>query len=104
MRSIGIRTPQVKFPRATHRCCDLSNRSIGNERSFLVQTGLMSAMGVRRDKAAFSSGCNSHPAIIAPAGSNRSNCGGNEVVEASGEACREIWWQRECAGRNVSER
>ena len=64
----------------------------------------MSGLGVRRDKAAFSSGCNSHPAIIAPAGSNRSNCGGNEVVEASGEACREIWWQRECAGRNVSER
>ena len=64
----------------------------------------MSALGVRRDKAAFSSGCKSHPAIIAPAGSNRSNCGGNEVVEASGEACREIWWQRECAGRNVSER
>ena len=26
------------------------------------------------------------------------------MVEASGEACREIWWQRECAGRNVSER
>ncbi len=62
------------------------------------------ALGVRRDKAAFSSGCKSHPAIIAPAGSNRSNCGGNEVVEASGEACRKIWWQRECAGRNVSER
>ena len=64
----------------------------------------MSAKGVRRDKAAFSSGCKSHPAIIAPAGSNRSNCGGNEMVEASGEACREIGWQRECAGRNVSER
>jgi hypothetical protein len=29
----------------------------------------MSAEGVRRDKAAFSSGCESHPAI-APAGSN----------------------------------
>ena len=38
-----------------------------------------------------------------PAGSNRSNCGGNKAVEASGEACREIGWQRECAGRNVSE-
>jgi len=25
----------------------------------------------------------------APAGSNRSNCGGNKVVEASGEACLE---------------
>ncbi len=44
----------------------------------------LTACGVRRDKAAFSSGCKSHPAI-APAGSNRSNCGGNEMVEASGE-------------------
>jgi hypothetical protein len=29
----------------------------------------MTVLGVRRDKAAFSSGCESHPAI-APAGSN----------------------------------
>jgi len=41
----------------------------------------MSAMGVRRDKAAFSSGCKAHPAT-APAGSNRSSHGGNEVAEA----------------------
>ncbi len=26
------------------------------------------------------------------------------MVEASGEACHKIRWQRECAGRNVSER
>ncbi|BCO30431.1 hypothetical protein TspCOW1_11590 [Thiohalobacter sp. COW1] len=26
------------------------------------------------------------------------------MVEASGEACHDIRWQRECAGRNVSER
>jgi hypothetical protein len=32
----------------------------------------MSEMGVRRDKAALSSGCKSHPAT-APAGSNRSS-------------------------------
>jgi hypothetical protein len=38
-------------------------------------------LGVRRDKAAFSSGCKSHPAT-APAGSNRSSHGGNEVAEA----------------------
>jgi RNA-directed DNA polymerase len=38
-------------------------------------------MGVRRDKAALSSGCKSHPAT-APAGSNRSSYGGNEVAEA----------------------
>ncbi len=44
----------------------------------------MSALGVRRGKAAFFSGCKSHPATIAPAGSNRSSHGGNEVAEASG--------------------
>ena len=42
----------------------------------------MSASGVRRDKAAFSSGCKSDPAIIAPAGSNRSSYGGKEIAEA----------------------
>src|SRR5260221_8655257 len=40
-----------------------------------------SAWGVRRAKAALSSGCKPHPAI-APAGSNRSSHGGNEVAEA----------------------
>jgi hypothetical protein len=43
----------------------------------------MSAQGVRREKAALSSGCKSHPAT-APAGSNRSSHGGNEMAEASG--------------------
>ncbi len=42
-----------------------------------------SAMGVRRDKAALSSGCEPHPAT-APAGSNWSSHGGNEMAEASG--------------------
>jgi hypothetical protein len=41
----------------------------------------MSEVGVRRDKAALSSGCEPHPAT-APAGSNRSSHGGNEVAEA----------------------
>ena len=41
----------------------------------------LSAFGVRREKAAFSSGCKPHPAT-APAGSNRSSHGGNEVAEA----------------------
>ena len=50
----------------------------------------MSVMGVRRDKAAFFSGCKSHPATIAPAGSNRSSHGGNEVAEAFGIACYEL--------------
>jgi hypothetical protein len=41
----------------------------------------MSVSGVRRAKAALSIGCKPHPAI-APAGSNRSSHGGNEVAEA----------------------
>jgi hypothetical protein len=41
----------------------------------------MSVRGVRRGKAALSSGCKPHPAT-APAGSNRSSHGGNEVAEA----------------------
>src|SRR5260221_9837652 len=43
----------------------------------------MTGSGVRRDKAALSSGCESHRAT-APAGSNRSSHGGNEVAEAFG--------------------
>ena len=43
--------------------------------------GSMSELGVRRAKAALSSGCKPHPAT-APAGSNRSSHGGNEVAEA----------------------
>src|SRR5438132_981631 len=43
----------------------------------------MSVLGVRRAKAALSSGCKSHPAT-APAGSNRSSYGGNEMAEAFG--------------------
>src|SRR6266852_4929517 len=42
------------------------------------------ATGVRRDKAALSSGCKAHPAT-APAGSNRSSHGGNEMAEAFGQ-------------------
>src|SRR5206468_1072528 len=45
--------------------------------------GRPTATGVRRDKAALSSGCESHPAN-APAGSSRSSYGGDEVAEAFG--------------------
>jgi hypothetical protein len=40
----------------------------------------MAASGVRRDKAALSSGCKAHPAT-APAGSNRSRHGGDEMSD-----------------------
>ncbi len=49
----------------------------------------MSHLGVRRAKAAFSSGCKSQPAI-APAGSNRSIHGGDKMAEAFGTACHEL--------------
>src|SRR5499426_3884589 len=62
----------------------------------------MSVVGVRREKAALSSGCKTHPAT-APAGSNRSSYGGDEIAEAFGMRVTN-WWQRECAGRNASER
>src|SRR5215472_1099110 len=65
-------------------------------------SGQMTAMGVRREKAALSSGCKTHPAT-APAGSNRSSYGGDEIAEAVGMRATN-WWQRECAGRNASER
>ena len=45
----------------------------------------MSVCGVRREKAALSSGCKPHPAN-APAGSNRSSHGGDEMAEAFGIA------------------
>jgi hypothetical protein len=45
----------------------------------------MTAVCVRREKAALSSGCKSHPAN-APAGSNRSSHGGDEMAEAFGVA------------------
>ena len=45
----------------------------------------MTEKGVRRAKAAFSSGWKSHLAMVAPAGSNRSSYGGNEIAEASDE-------------------
>ena len=50
---------------------------------FTCPGAALSSLGVRRDKAALSSGCKSHPAT-APAGSNRSSHGGDEVAEASG--------------------
>ena len=45
----------------------------------------VTALRVRREKAALSSGCEPHPAN-APAGSNRSSHGGDEMAEAFGVA------------------
>ena len=45
----------------------------------------VSALRVRRDKAALSSGCEPHPAT-APAGNNRSSHGGDKMAGAFGVA------------------
>ncbi len=55
-----------------------------------VRRGKAAQMGVRRGKAAFFSGCKSHPATIAPAGSNRSSHGGDEMAEVLPRITREL--------------
>jgi hypothetical protein len=66
-----------------------SNQKIGNTARLITPPtqchspvhGLsVTVLGVRRDKAALSSGCKSHPAN-APAASNRSSHGGNKLAE-----------------------
>ena len=56
----------------------------GRNSPFVTRSG-MTGICVRREKAALSSGCKSHPANP-PAGSNRSSHGGNEMAEAFGVA------------------
>jgi hypothetical protein len=58
---------------------------------------------VRRAKAQFFSGCKSHPATFAPAGSNRSGSGGNDTAEAFDGKGR-LGRLGEQTSRNVSER
>jgi hypothetical protein len=72
LKTIEIRSITLK------RCPPLGCAKIDNWRAAIAPT---SASGVRRAKAALSSGCKPHPAT-APAGSNRSSHGGNEVAEA----------------------
>jgi len=62
----------------------------------------MAQNGVRRAKAALYQWVRNPPGYIAPAGSNRSSHGGNEVAEASDVKDRYRRF-RECAGRNVNE-
>ena len=50
----------------------------------MQERGASPNISVRREKALSFSGCESRPATFASAGSNWSNCGGNEAVEASG--------------------
>src|ERR1700682_3687046 len=61
--------------------------SLGAKGSSIIFAVRESAAGVRRGKAALSSGCKSHPAN-APAGSNRGSHGDNEMAEASDSVSR----------------
>src|SRR5882724_12904592 len=60
-------------------------------------------MSVRRGKASFFSGCDSHLATVAPASSNRSGSGGNDTAEAF-DAKGRVRRPREQAGHNTRER
>ena len=64
-----------------------SRRFLGNRekdyKDYCENAGVKGPVRVRRDKAAFSSGCKPHPAT-APAGTNRSSHGSNEMAEAFG--------------------
>ena len=58
--------------------------AVGFPPRFARRRPVMQGVGVRRAKARSFSGCESHPATFAPAGSNWSSRGGNEAAEASG--------------------
>lgn len=59
---------------------------------------------VRRAKARSSSGCESRPAKVAPAGSNRSSRPGSEAAGKHSGAEGHLGWLDEYAGYNVSKR
>ena len=80
---ISFITCQSSMLRLPGSCCStVTLTSFGISRAQVAKK--MAGFGVRREKAALSSGCKSHPAT-APAGSNRSSYGGNEVAEAFGK-------------------
>jgi hypothetical protein len=62
---------------------------------FWIDERLMSANGVRRENAALSCGCKTHP-VTAPTGSSRSSYGGDEIAEAFGKLSRITVTARVC--------
>ncbi len=62
----------------------------------------MSVQGVLRGKAALSGGCKAHPAN-APAGSNGSSHGDDEMADVFGIACHELVSLDFCCGSWVCE-
>jgi hypothetical protein len=86
----ALRKSALRCHRHQHSRRNISNRfgprlgqSVGVALTTHSPARAVSAMGVRRGKAALSSGCETHPAT-APAGSNRSSHGGDEMAEAFG--------------------
>src|SRR6267142_3917252 len=63
-------------------CQGPASLSLSLARNYSSRKAKGSGVFVRREKASVFSGCNSHPAAFAPAGSNRSDEGGNDIVEA----------------------
>ena len=62
---------------------DQIRKGVLNDRSQFFKD-LSPYVSVRREKVQISNGCETHPATVASAGSNRSGDGGNEVTEAFG--------------------
>src|SRR5208283_1116355 len=81
-----------RHPAAVKRKAEFNLATV---RRSLTEAGQRTALGVRREKAALSSGCKSHPAT-APAGSNRSSHGGDKMAEAFGIAGHELVAARVC--------
>jgi hypothetical protein len=69
---------QLTFDQEPVRDASLDDLDPENLDAYLAKTGV----SVCRVKVSVFSGCNSHPATFAPAGSNRSGDGGNEIAEA----------------------
>ena len=61
-----------------------STPNYGKQSKTLLGQAPSPDFSVRRAKARSLSGFKSHPATVAPAGSNRSGGGGNEAIEAFG--------------------
>src|SRR5262249_53096752 len=104
---------EIALVAADGRAVERERATVVNAAAFGVLIGDVAADGravererapvVRRAKASIFSGCNSHPATFAPAGSNWSGDGGNEIAEASdGKDRRGRFCEQ--AGRNASER
>jgi hypothetical protein len=85
-RSVSIAVGRFGKANVLENVGKIQVRQIVGDSAELVDCPVL-ACAVQRRR--FPSGCKPHPAT-APAGSNRSNRGGNEAVEAFGEACHEI--------------